>query len=374
MDVQEKFELITRNLAEVLVEEDLRYFLDNNVKLKHYIGFEISGQVHLGSGLGSVLKIKDFIEAGVETSIFLADWHTWINDKLGGDMKVIQGVGVNYFKESFIACIKCVGGDPKKLNFVLGSELYHSNDRYWETVVEVAKNTTLARTQRSITIMGRKEGESVDFAKLMYPIMQVADIFAQDLTIAHAGMDQRKAHVVMRDVADKMAEHNNTVKEKKPVALHHHLLLGLGRPSKWPLTESDIDQDFWSDMKMSKSKPETAIFIHDKPDVIEKKINKAFCPEGETVFNPIMDWTKHLIFPIKQELNVERIEEHGGGKVYTEYGELEFDFQSKSLHPVDLKKAVAESLIDILAPARKHFTSGKNKKLLEEMLNLTVTR
>ena len=58
--------------------------------------------------------------------------------------------------------------------------------------------------QRSITILGRKEGESVDFAKLMYPAMQVADIFYMGVNIAHAGMDQRKAHVVARDVATKM--------------------------------------------------------------------------------------------------------------------------------------------------------------------------
>jgi tyrosyl-tRNA synthetase len=214
----------------------------------------------------------------------------------------------------------------------------------------------------------------VDFAKLIYPIMQVADIFAQDLTLAHSGMDQRKAHVVMRDVADKMSERNNSVKEKKPVALHHHLLLGLGRPSKWPLTEADIDQDFWGDMKMSKSKPDTAIFIHDKAEEIERKINKAFCPEGEIAFNPVLDWTKHLIFPIKNKLQIERAQEHGGNKEYVKYGDLEFDFKGKQLHPVDLKQAVAKNLIAILEPAREHFAKGKNKELLASMLKLTVTR
>jgi len=65
MKAQEKFDLITRNLEEVLTPEDLRYFLDKKVPLKHYIGFEISGQVHLGTGLGSVLKIKDFTKSGI---------------------------------------------------------------------------------------------------------------------------------------------------------------------------------------------------------------------------------------------------------------------------------------------------------------------
>ena len=45
------------------------------------------------------LKVKDFVEAGIECSIFLADWHTWINDKLGGDRETIKRVAVGYFKE-----------------------------------------------------------------------------------------------------------------------------------------------------------------------------------------------------------------------------------------------------------------------------------
>ena len=123
---------------------------------------------------------------GVDVSIFLADWHTWINNKLGGNMEVIQKIGVPFFKEALIAAYKCVGGNPKDLKFILGSELYHNNDKYWETVIDVSKNTNLARIQRSITIAGRKEGESVSFALMLYPVMQVADIFAQKINFAHA--------------------------------------------------------------------------------------------------------------------------------------------------------------------------------------------
>ena len=66
MTTQEKFDLITRNLEEVLTPEDLMYFLENEIPLKHYIGFEISGQVHVGGGLITAMKMKDFYEAGVE--------------------------------------------------------------------------------------------------------------------------------------------------------------------------------------------------------------------------------------------------------------------------------------------------------------------
>ncbi len=148
MSVEERFHLITRNTEEVITEEDLMGMLRNNEKLKHYIGFEISGKPHLGHGIVCMNKVKDFVDAGVDCTIFLADWHTWINNKLGGDREIIRKVGEGYFKEALIAGYKCVGGNPNDLKFVFGSELYHNNDKYWETVIDVSKHTSLGRIER----------------------------------------------------------------------------------------------------------------------------------------------------------------------------------------------------------------------------------
>lgn len=377
MDVQNRFELIKKNTEEIMTEEDLKFLLDSGTKIKHYIGFEISGKIHLGTGLMCMSKVKDFMEAGIDCSIFLADWHSWINDKLGGDREVIKRVAVGYFKEGLKASFKCVGGDPDKLKFILGSELYHNNDDYWATVVDISKHTSLARIMRSITIMGRKEGESVDFAKLIYPPMQVADIFIQGINLPHAGLDQRKAQVIAREVALKIKTRHLLNKEGnkiKPVAVHHHLILGLGKPPVWPVSKEQI-QEVWSALKMSKSKPDTCIFIHDSPEEIKRKINQAFCPEGETEFNPVLDWVKHLIFrDANSRLDIKRPKKFGGDITYTSYQELEKDFSEKKLHSLDLKNSVAEKLIQILEPARKHFEQSKMKKMLEELEQLILTR
>jgi len=370
MDVDERLRLITKNAEEVLTEEDLKDLLESGEKIKHYIGFEISGKIHLGTGLMCMSKVKDFMDAGVECNILLADWHTWINNKLGGDKELIRKVALNYFKEGLIASLKCVGGDPSKLNFILGTDLYHNNDTYWETVIDVSKHTTLSRIKRSITIMGRKEGDSINFATLIYPPMQVADIFIQGVNLTHAGMDQRKAHVVARDVALKLTSkplRNKNGEKIKPVAVHHPLLLGLGKPPMWPVPKDQI-QELWSALKMSKSKPDTCIFIHDSPDEIRWKIRKAFCPEGEVEFNPILDWARKLIFSREDaKLEIKRPEKFGGNVTYTSYEDLENDFKERKLHPLDLKDAVAEKLIEILAPAREHFEKPELKKILEEM-------
>ena len=372
MDVNKKFELIKRNTEEIITEEELKDLLKRNEGLRHYIGFEISGQVHLGTGLMCMLKIKDFVEAVVNCSVLLADWHSWINDKLGGDLEIIKKVAVGYFKEAMKASMKCVRGNTQKLKFVLGSDLYHNNDLYWATLIDVSKYTTLARMMRSVTIMGRKEGGSMDFAKLIYPPMQVADIFIQRLNLVHAGMDQRKAHVIARDVANKLSFSpllRKDGKQIKPVAVHHHLILGLGKPPLWPVPKYKL-QDVWSALKMSKSKPDTCIFIHEIPEEIKRKVVKAFCPEKEIEFNPILDWCKYIIFPIDQKLKIKRHRKFGGNINYKNFKDLEKDFAKGNLHPMDLKNSVSESLIRILKPARDHFSKGKPKKMLEELEKL----
>ncbi len=196
-------ELIKRSpTEEILTEETLKRHIENGDRLKHYIGFEISGFLHLGNGLLSMSKVADFQEAGVETNIFLADYHTWINKKLGGDLSTIRKIAGTYFKEALRYSLKAVGGNADKVNFVLGSELYEKLGlSYLEDIIRVSKKLSLARAKRSITIAGRKEGESISFAQLLYAPMQVADIYGLKVNLAHAGMDQRKAHVVALDVS-----------------------------------------------------------------------------------------------------------------------------------------------------------------------------
>ncbi len=372
MDAEKRFELIKRNTEEILGEEELKSLLKQKESLKHYIGFEISGKIHLGTGLMCMSKVKDFIEAGIDCSVFLADWHTWINDKLDGDMKTIKRIAVNYFKEGMKASLECVGGDSKKLKFVLGSDLYHNNDKYWLTMVDICKNTTLSRIQRSITILGRKEEGNVDFAKLIYPPMQVADIFIQGINLAHAGIDQRKAEVIARDVGLKLtfSSIKNSKNEKiKPIAIHHGLIAGLGKPPIWPIP-SDKLKSYLSELKMSKSNPDTCVFIHDSEEEIKRKMNKAFCMEKEIEFNPVLDWAKKVCFNFRDKLDVKRDEKFGGNLTYKDYEKLEKDFLDGKIHPMDLKNAVAESLIDILKPAREHFSKPKMKKMLEELESL----
>ncbi|RLF80958.1 tyrosine--tRNA ligase [Thermococci archaeon] len=375
MDIEKKVELITRKpTEEVLTVDNLRDLLEIGMSLQHYIGFEISGYIHLGTGLMAGAKIADFQKAGIKTRVYLADWHSWINDKLGGDLEVIQKVALGYFKEGMKQSIKVMGGDPDKVEFVLASEILERGD-YWRTIIDISKNVTLARMMRSITIMGRQMGEAIDFAKLIYPAMQVADIFYQGVNIAHAGMDQRKAHVIAREVAEKLKYHPLVWdgKKVKPIAVHHHLLLGLQEPPKWPIGGEEEFKEIKAQMKMSKSKPYSAVFIHDTPEEIRQKLRKAFCPAKEINYNPVLDWAEHIIFREEPtEFTIHRPAKFGGDVTYTTFEELKRDFAEGKLHPLDLKNAVAEYLIELLKPIREYFE--KHPEPLELMREIKITR
>ncbi len=366
---------LTQGLEETLTREDLVHAVESKIPLKHYIGFEISGQPHIGSVIQSMRHIQNFQEGGAKCSIFLADWHTWINDKLGGDKTAIQEVAKGYFTDCFMAGAKVTGTDAKKIDWVMGSELYHHHDDYWETVIDVAKHTTLARMQRSITVLGRKEGDNLDFAKLIYPAMQVADIYFQRITLAHAGMDQRKAHAVMREVANKLQYHKieHHGKPFSPIAVHHHLVMGLQKPPMWPIPEGKVSE-LRASLKMSKSVVGSAVFLDDSPEEIKKKIGGAFCVEKDLTYNPVLDWAEYLVFPFIKEFKIERPAKFGGNVSYKSYKELELDFGEGKLHPMDLKSGLASALTDVLAPARKYLSSDKVQSNKKEFEKLKVTR
>jgi tyrosyl-tRNA synthetase len=369
-NINKRLSLIKRNLNEIIGEEELIQLLNNDTPLNHYIGFEISGLVHLGTGLSSMLKIRDLQDAGVNCRIFLADWHTWINDKLNGDHTFIKQVATEYFQPALEVCAKIVGADPKKIQFIHGTDLYHNNDRFWQSVVEISKNLTLSRVLKSTSIMGRDERNSQPFAWLIYPPMQVSDIFTLGINLTHSGTDQRKIHVIAREVALKLQIQNlKDINGQiiKPIAIHHNLLLGLQSPKIWPLPEGEEKESMRTQMKMSKSIPNSAIFIHDSEEEIREKIKKAFCPAQEIEFNPIIDWATNLILPLKGKLLIKRPEKFGGDITFNSKEDLEETFAKGELHPMDLKNSIADTLVEILKPARERFADQKSQNLIKQI-------
>lgn len=348
MNVEERMALITRNSEELVTEEELRALLAEKDEPTAYIGFEPSGLVHLGWVLVAQ-KIRDLTDAGFRVTIFWADWHAYINDKLGGDLENIRTCA-RYMEDCFIA----LGVPRDKVEFKYASEMV-SQVEYWETVIKVAKVTSLSRVKRAMTIMGRSEDEAeVDSSKLFYPILQATDIFCMGMDVAYAGLDQRRAHMLARDAADKLGW-------KKPIALHTPLLPGLKGGNRMNPAES----------KMSKSDPNSSINIHDDRDSIAKKMKKAYCPpekEAEDE-NPVLMLCRYVVFPRNGQLFVDRPEKYGGPVTYASYEDLTAAYFGGSLSPVDLKAGVTDGLAKTLEPVAEYFSEHpENREALLKVL------
>lgn len=340
---------IIRNTEEVVTREELEALIDEKKIPTAYIGFEPSGLVHVGWKI-CLDKIKDLLDSNFKVTVLLADWHAYLNDKLGGDIEHIRTCG-EYIKDVFHA----FDLTRSNLEFVYASDLLDGMD-YWEKVLRISKKSSLSRIKRTLTIMGRQEDEvEMDASKLIYPAMQVADIFQLDVDVALGGMDQRKAHMLARDVSEKLDW-------KKAVAIHTPLLSGIQGGGRMDPVEA----------KMSKSNPENSIFVHDEPEDIERKIKKAYCPEGDVHGNPIIDMCRYIIFNNTEELTVSRPDKYGGDLHIRGYSELEDMYSTGQLHPLDLKNATAQYISEMLKPVRDYF-QGKPDNF-REVCALSITR
>ncbi len=299
--------------------------------------------------------MNDLIEAGIHYKILLATWHAAINMKLGGDLDKLRKAG-EYLKHAWIAC----GVNPKKVEFVFAEDLCKNLD-YWELVLKLGSKVTMQRVIRALTIMGRTEQEQLPAASYIYPLMQATDIFKLNCDICQLGIDQRRANMLAREVGP-------SLKFWKPVAVHHHLLIGLQGPKKMGGFETSKGFDVEISSKMAKSIPKSYISIHDSPKEINEKITDAFCPPKVVENNPVLEICKYILFRKMDSLKVERPRQYGGELEFGSYGELEKLFSEGKLHPMDLKSAVTKELSGILEPVRKYFEKNKEAEELYEFV------
>jgi len=90
MDVDEKTQIIRSFAEEIITEEELKQVFETKTHPVTYDGFEPSGLAHLPFGVYRPLLIKDMQKTGIKFKLWLADWFSWINNKMGGDLEKIK--------------------------------------------------------------------------------------------------------------------------------------------------------------------------------------------------------------------------------------------------------------------------------------------
>ena len=327
---------------EVVNPDELNMLLNKKPSIVAYDGFEPSGRMHLAQGLLRAHNVNKFTNANIKFKFWVADWFALMNLKLGGDLNKIQNAG-----KLMIETWKASGMNLDNVEFIWSSdEINRRSNEYWKLVLDIATKFNLTRIKKCTQIMGREESDDLAASQIFYPVMQAADVFFLDVDICSLGMDQRKVNMLCR-------EYSKKAKRKfAPVIVSHHMVMGLDGSDK-----------------MSKSDPDNAIFMDDTEQDVKRKIKKAFCKPKEVEGNPLLDWTKWILFPILGKIVIPADEKWGTPeKVYNNYQDLEKDFSEEIVHPNDLKKAMTIHINQLLEPVRKHFEENNEAKNLLKLV------
>jgi tyrosyl-tRNA synthetase len=335
--VAQRVEKILSICEECDTREELEQLVRSGRLLVAYNGFEPSGRIHIAQAVVTVMNANLLIQNGCKVILYIADWFAQLNHKMGGDLEKIKIVG-RYFIEVFKAC----GIDLQHTQIVWASDFITKHEGYWPRVLDIATNTTLKRAMRCCQIMGRKEGDALSASQIIYPCMQVADIFELGVDIPQLGVDQRKCNMLAREYAPKK-------KMTPPTSVAHHMLMGLKGLSQG---------------KMSKSIPDAAVFMEDSEEEVNRKIWAAFCND-DVDGNPIFEYIRYIILRWFGEITIRE-------KTYRTHEELAADFPSLDKRTV--KSVVAAKINEILAPVRRHFAKPEMRQLADLVASFQVTR
>lgn len=337
MDADEKFNLITRNTQEVVGIDDLKVLLKKR-NLKVYLGTEISGRPHVGYFVPA-MKMKDFLNAGSDVTMLLADLHAMLNDMKSTFEQLNSRF--KYYSLVIRSLLEAAGADVKKLKFVKGSD-FQLDPKYTLDVYKLASMSSLHDLNKASSEVVR-QNKNQKLGGLIYPIMQALDEVYLNVDAQYGGIDQRKILMYAREALPKIGH-------KPRIEIMTPMISGL------------------QGGKMSSSDNSSKIDLLDDEATIKNKLNKAFCPEGVVEDNGLLAFMKHVIFILKadkgEKFVIERPEKWGGNLEYSDYKNLEKDFADKKLHPADLKAGMAKEISKLTAPIRKAMI-GKEKLIKE---------
>jgi len=325
MNIKEKVELIKRNTEEILGEEELKKLLEKKKSPVIYWGTAPTGRPHIGYFF-PFLKIADLLKVGFKVKILLADIHAALDNT---QWEILEH-RYKYYKKVIPLAIKAIGVDTKNLEFVKGSE-YQLKKEFMYDLLKLSSNTSVRDANKAASeVVKQKDNPAV--SGIIYPLMQILDEEYLKVDAQLGGTDQRKIFVLAREKLPKIGY-------KKRIEIINPFIPGL------------IGE------KMSSSNEKSKIDFLDSPEEVVKKIKDADCVAGDSK-NGIMAFLKYVLMTIKQDKKqkfvVERPEKYGGNLEYKNYSELEKDFISKKLHPLDLKNSVAKEINLLLSEIQKH--------------------
>lgn len=333
---EEKYGLITRNLAEWLGDEKLKSILKQR-DLKLYWGTATTGKPHIGY-FTPMSKIADFLKTGAEVTILFADLHAYL-DNMKAPWELLE-LRTQYYEAVIKAMLKSIDVPIEKLKFVKGTE-YQLSKEYTLDVYRLTSVVTEHDAKKAGAEVVKQVANPL-LSGLLYPGLQALDEQYLKIDAQFGGVDQRKIF---------------TFSEKYLPMLGYEKRIHLMNPMIPGLAGS----------KMSSSEEDSKIDLLDNAAAVKKKLKKAFCEPGNVTDNGVLSFVKHVIFPLFKDgesFNVHRTADFGGDVSYSRYEDLEIAFAKEEIHPGDLKNTVEVYINKLLDPIRKEFEANPKLKSL----------
>ncbi|MDH3353111.1 MAG: tyrosine--tRNA ligase [Nanoarchaeota archaeon] len=338
MKPEERFELIKRNTAEIIGEDELKELLKKSKEPSVYIGTAPTGVPHIGYFIWG-LKLADLLNAGFKVKVLLADLHAALDNT---PWEVLEH-RYKLYSKVIPLMIKAMGADIKKLEFVKGSDIQLSKE-YVTDIFKMSSMTSVHDCHKAASEVV-KLGDSPKLSGYIYPLMQALDEEYLKVDMQIGAIDQRKIMVLAREQLPKLGY-------KKRIELMTPFLPGL------------IGE------KMSSSVEASKIGLMDDPKTIKKKVNSADFKEGDPN-NGTMAFFKSIVFVLakdrNEKLTIERPEKFGGNLEFENYEELEKAVKEKTIHPLDVKMSAASEITKLLSEIEKE------RKTLEKIFKLAYS-
>jgi len=201
MDIEQ---LLTRGVAEVLVDAELRAKLQSGRKLRLKQGFDPSKpDMHIGHAVG-LRKLRMFQELGHQVVLIVGDWTAQIGDPSGRDetrprlsAEQVRENASAYMEQFFLVV------DRSLTEVRWQSEWYSSFDL--ERTLDLTGRFTLAQILAHETFRKRYEsGAPLTILELIYPMLQGYDSVAIKSDVEFGGTDQKFNNLAGRELMAQM--------------------------------------------------------------------------------------------------------------------------------------------------------------------------
>lgn len=280
-------------------------------------GIQPTGRLHIGNYLGALKNFVDLQNSGrYDCRFVVVDLHA-LTEHIPAKQ---QRRNVYELAADFLAA----GIDPKRVTFFQQSQVAAHAELAWV----LSTLTPMGELNRMTQFKDKADRHGANVGLFTYPVLMASDILLYDPKIIPVGEDQLQHLELTRTLARKFNErYGRTFVEPKPLLTEAARVMSLTNPQK----------------KMSKSDPNSCVFLDDDFAAILNKVKRAVTDSGsEVIFDPVGKPAVANLMRIYATMGgttVKRVEKKYQGVGYGTFKRELADVIATHLEPIRKRKA-----------------------------------